>query len=71
MTTVPVSEVKSTHDRSARTAAHSHIKGLGLSSDGRATPAAGGFVGQAAAREVLATFARCFSLDTNQRRRVV
>ena len=37
MTTVPVSEVKSTHDRSSRTAAHSHIKGLGLSSDGRAT----------------------------------
>ncbi|KAF5846626.1 hypothetical protein GGP41_004651 [Bipolaris sorokiniana] len=34
MTTVPVSEVKSTHDRSSRTAAHSHIKGLGLSSDG-------------------------------------
>lgn len=52
MTTVPVSEVKSTHDRSSRTAAHSHIKGLGLSSDGRATPSAGGFVGQAAAREV-------------------
>ncbi|EUC36051.1 hypothetical protein COCVIDRAFT_11064 [Bipolaris victoriae FI3] len=51
MTTVPVSEVKSTHDRSSRTAAHSHIKGLGLSSDGRATTSAGGFIGQAAARE--------------------
>lgn len=52
MATVPVSEVKSTHDRSARTAAHSHIKGLGLAADGRATNSAGGFVGQAAAREV-------------------
>jgi hypothetical protein len=51
MATVPVSEVKS-NTREGRTAAHSHIKGLGLSSDGRATPAAGGFIGQAAAREV-------------------
>ncbi|KAF1350449.1 TIP49-domain-containing protein [Lizonia empirigonia] len=50
MATVPVSEVKS-NARESRTAAHSHIKGLGLSSDGRATPAAGGFIGQAAARE--------------------
>ncbi|KAF2130722.1 TIP49-domain-containing protein [Dothidotthia symphoricarpi CBS 119687] len=50
MATVPVSEVKS-NARESRTAAHSHIKGLGLSSDGRATPSAGGFVGQAAARE--------------------
>jgi hypothetical protein len=51
MATVPVSEVKS-NARESRTAAHSHIKGLGLSSDGRATPSAGGFIGQAAAREV-------------------
>lgn len=51
MATVPVSEVKS-NTREARTAAHSHIKGLGLSSDGRANPSAGGFIGQAAAREV-------------------
>jgi RuvB-like protein 1 (pontin 52) len=51
MATVPVSEVKS-NTREARTAAHSHIKGLGLSSDGRATPSAGGFIGQGAAREV-------------------
>ncbi|KAJ4985365.1 RuvB-like helicase 1 [Stagonosporopsis vannaccii] len=50
MATVPVSEVKS-NARESRTAAHSHIKGLGLSSDGRATPSAGGFIGQAAARE--------------------
>ena len=71
MTTVPVSEVKSTHDRSSRTAAHSHIKGLGLSSDGRATPSAGGFVGQAAAREVLEHCTRSFSLGTNWRRHVV
>ncbi|KAJ4381408.1 RuvB ATP-dependent DNA helicase pontin [Didymella sp. IMI 355093] len=50
MATVPVSEVKS-NARESRTAAHSHIRGLGLSSDGRATPSAGGFIGQAAARE--------------------
>jgi hypothetical protein len=54
MATVPVSEVKS-NARESRTAAHSHIKGLGLSSDGRATPSAGGFIGQAAAREVHGT----------------
>lgn len=48
---VPISEVKG-NTRENRTAAHSHIKGLGLgSSDGRALTQAGGFVGQAAARE--------------------
>lgn len=57
MATVPVSEVKS-NARESRTAAHSHIKGLGLSSDGRATPAAGGFIGQAAAREVHSSLPR-------------
>ncbi|KAF1924732.1 TIP49-domain-containing protein [Didymella exigua CBS 183.55] len=50
MATVPVSEVKS-NARESRTAAHSHIRGLGLGSDGRANPTAAGFVGQAAARE--------------------
>lgn len=50
--TVPVSEVKS-NTRESRTAAHSHIKGLGLKGpDGRADSSGGGFVGQAAAREV-------------------
>lgn len=54
---VPISEVKG-NTRENRTATHSHIKGLGLRSDGRAletTPTGvppGGFVGQAAAREV-------------------
>lgn len=53
---IPISEVKGT-SRENRTAAHSHIKGLGLRQDGRAidtTPMGappGGFVGQAAARE--------------------
>lgn len=52
-TSVPVSEVKS-NTRENRTAAHSHIKGLGLKGpDGRADVSGGGFVGQAAAREVL------------------
>lgn len=50
-TSVPISEVKAT-TRENRTAAHSHIKGLGLSpSDGRPLTQSGGFVGQAAARE--------------------
>jgi RuvB-like protein 1 (pontin 52) len=48
---VPISEVKG-NSRENRTAAHSHIKGLGLQSNGLAGPAGGGFVGQAAAREV-------------------
>lgn len=38
--------------RQNRTAAHSHIKGLGLRSDGYADKVSGGFVGQSAAREV-------------------
>ncbi|KAF1991694.1 TIP49-domain-containing protein [Aulographum hederae CBS 113979] len=37
--------------RENRTAAHSHIKGLGLRSDGHAENNAAGFVGQTAARE--------------------
>ena len=57
-TSVPVSEVKS-NTRENRTAAHSHIKGLGLKGpDGRADGPGGGFVGQAAAREVLLVTAR-------------
>ncbi|KAF2708469.1 TIP49-domain-containing protein [Pleomassaria siparia CBS 279.74] len=48
---VPISEVKG-NSRENRTAAHSHIKGLGLqASDGRASTTGGGFIGQAAARE--------------------
>lgn len=48
---VQISEVKG-NKRDNRTAAHTHIKGLGLKSDGRADSQAGGFVGQAVAREV-------------------
>ena len=48
---VQLSEVRSS-DRANRTAAHSHIRGLGLSSiTGLAEPVAAGFVGQAPARE--------------------
>lgn len=48
---VNISEVKGTA-RENRTAAHTHIKGLGLRADGTAEETAAGFVGQAAAREV-------------------
>lgn len=54
---VQISEVKG-NSRENRTAAHSHIKGLGLRSDGYAEKTGAGFVGQAAAREV-----RLFSLS--------
>lgn len=45
-----ISEVKG-NTRENRTAAHSHIKGLGLRSEGRANTNAAGFIGQASARE--------------------
>ncbi|RDW75629.1 putative RUVB-like protein [Coleophoma crateriformis] len=47
---VQISEVKG-NARDNRTAAHTHIKGLGLRPDGVAERQAGGFVGQIAARE--------------------
>ncbi|KEF57622.1 RuvB-like helicase 1 [Exophiala aquamarina CBS 119918] len=47
---VNISEVKG-NSRENRTAAHTHIKGLGLRSDGTAEASGNGFVGQAAARE--------------------
>ncbi|CAF9908475.1 MAG: RuvB ATP-dependent DNA helicase pontin [Gomphillus americanus] len=47
---VTVTEARS-NARDNRTAAHSHIKGLGLRDDGYAAETANGFVGQAAARE--------------------
>jgi RuvB-like protein 1 (pontin 52) len=53
---VQISEVKG-NARDSRTAAHTHIKGLGLRPDGLAERQAAGFVGQNAAREV-----RIFSL---------
>jgi RuvB-like protein 1 (pontin 52) len=48
---VQISEVRG-NSRDNRTAAHTHIKGLGLNSSGVAERQAAGFVGQAAAREV-------------------
>ena len=51
MAPVPINEVKGT-SRENRTAAHSHIKGLGLRSDGLAEGSGAGFIGQGAAREV-------------------
>lgn len=47
---VNLSEVKGT-SRENRTAAHTHIKGLGLRSDGTAETSGNGFVGQTLARE--------------------
>lgn len=49
---VTISEVKSGSARENRTAAHTHIKGLGLRSDGTAEKVSAGFVGQESAREV-------------------
>lgn len=48
---VNISEVKG-NTRENRTAAHTHIKGLGLRQDGTAEKGANGFVGQTDAREV-------------------
>ena len=48
---VNLSEVKGS-SRENRTAAHTHIKGLGLKNDGTAETSGSGFVGQTAAREV-------------------
>lgn len=50
-TMVQISEVKG-NSRENRTAAHTHIKGLGLRSDGTSEATGDGFVGQATAREV-------------------
>jgi RuvB-like protein 1 (pontin 52) len=50
---VQISEVKG-NARENRTAAHTHIKGLGLRSDGLAEKQSAGFVGQTQAREVRA-----------------
>lgn len=48
---VQISEVKG-NSRENRTAAHTHIKGLGLRPDGTAEASSDGFVGQTTAREV-------------------
>ena len=47
---VQISEAKG-NSRENRTAAHTHIKGLGLRPDGTAESSADGFIGQATARE--------------------
>ena len=47
---VNISEVKG-NNRENRTAAHTHIKGLGLRPDGTAETSGNGFIGQTAARE--------------------
>lgn len=48
---VQIAEVKDNQSRESRTAAHTHIKGLGLDEHGIAKKVDGGFVGQADARE--------------------
>lgn len=48
---VQISEVKG-NSRENRTAAHTHIRGLGLRLDGTPEQSGDGFIGQAAAREV-------------------
>ncbi len=50
MTSLKIEEVRST-ERLERIASHSHVKGLGLNSDGTATAIGGGLVGQCNARE--------------------
>jgi DNA helicase TIP49 (TBP-interacting protein) len=49
---VTISDAKSASSRENRTAAHTHIKGLGLRADGTAEKVLNGFVGQERAREV-------------------
>lgn len=64
---VQISEVKG-NKRDNRTAAHTHIKGLGLKSDGHAETHAGGFIGQVPAREVCNDQLLCsdaWSVDAN------
>lgn len=57
---VQISEVKG-NKRDNRTAAHTHIKGLGLRPDGYAEKQAAGFVGQAGAREVSSEVGRVWN----------
>ncbi len=61
-----LSEVKGT-SRENRTAAHTHIKGLGLRSDGTAETSGNGFVGQTAAREV----EHSFEIDSSLRLKLI
>lgn len=61
---VEIKEVKG-NSRENRTAAHSHIKGLGLRSDGYADVSSAGFVGQVAAREVGANIPPSYDMELN------
>jgi len=58
---VNISEVKNS-SRENRTSSHTHIKGLGLRSDGTSERQAAGFVGQTTAREVRGTLRELGSL---------
>jgi hypothetical protein len=53
-TAVPSTSATHLASRSSRIAPHSHIRGLGLRPEGVADNEAAGFVGQNAAREVIA-----------------
>lgn len=57
--------------RSSRIAPHSHIKGLGLTPEGRAPLDGAGFIGQSNAREVRACHGMCSIWDSDLGRRVV
>lgn len=59
---VQISEVKG-NSRENRTAAHTHIRGLGLRSDGSSETSGDGFVGQAAAREVSSRCNGCRNME--------
>ena len=52
-TSTPTTNPAPTINKDSRIHTHSHIKGLGLSPEGRALPIGQGFVGQAQAREAL------------------
>lgn len=67
---VTISEVKG-NSRENRTAAHTHIKGLGLRSDGYADSQNGGFVGQLAAREVSQSYSATASLQVTSKANVL
>jgi RuvB-like protein 1 (pontin 52) len=56
---VNISEVKG-NNRDNRTAAHTHIKGLGLRQDGTAEKQQNGFVGQEKAREASCTVSKIY-----------
>lgn len=58
---VQISEVRG-NSRDNRTAAHTHIKGLGLNANGLAEKQSAGFVGQTSAREVCDKLRRSYGI---------